>query len=507
MRPELLLGIDIGTYSSKAVLATPGGEILRSAVAQHDLELPRPGWAEHDADGLWWADTVALCRQLLDGRPYGGADVAAVAISAIGPCLLPLDAQDRPLRKGILYGVDTRASEEIEQLNRRWGEEAIYAFSRMHLSSQAIGPKILWLRRHEPEVWERTARLTTASSYVVLRLTGEQVIDHHTASHFMPLYGPATGRWSERFAEGLAELSLLPRLGWSDEMAGGVTGSAAEATGLRQGTPVTVGTVDALSEALSVGVLDPGELMVMYGSTTFFILVTEGARPSPTGWSTPGAFAGQQLLAAGMATSGSLTRWFVDELAKELPLEQAYERLSQEAEEVGPGAGGLVMLPYFSGERTPIQDPLARGVIAGLSLHHRRAHLYRAVLEGVAFGIRHNLEAFAEMGETLRRVVAVGGGASGDTWLRIVSDASGVPQEVPRTTVGASYGDAFLAGMATGLLRRDDLRDWVGGARRIEPDAAPRAVYDQAYERFRALYQATKPIVHGLARSGGGTKA
>jgi xylulokinase len=495
---DLLLGIDVGTYSSKAVLVSPAGEVLRSAVVEHGLELPTAGWAEHDADGVWWHDTVALCRQLLDGEPYRGADVAGVALSAIGPCLLPLDAAGRPLRKGILYGIDTRASEQIAALEERWGEEAIFAFSGMRLTSQAIGPKILWLRQREPDVWRRTARLTTASSYLVYRLTGEHVIDHHTASHYMPLYDLAAHAWSERFADGLVEPERLPRLGWSDETAGTVTRGAAELTGLRAGTPVVVGAVDALSEAISVGVVAPGDLMIMYGSTTFFILVLDEPHPNRVTWTTAGAFAGQHALAAGMSTTGALTRWFRDELARELPPEEAYARLFAAAAAVEPGAGGLVMLPYFSGERTPIDDPRARGVIAGLDLRHHREHLFRATLEGVAYGIRHNLESFEAIGAPVRRVVAVGGGAQGDTWLRIVSDATGREQEVPRLTIGASYGDAFLAGLATGRLRREDLPRWVGEARTVAPDPATRPAYDAAYAHYLELYRATKPIVHAL---------
>jgi len=495
---ELLLGIDIGTYSSKGVLVTAAGEVLRSAVVEHGLELPRPGWAEHDADGVWWHDTVALCRRLLDGGPYRGADVAGVAVSAIGPCLLPLDADGRPLRKGILYGVDTRASEEIAILNERLGEDAIFGFSGMRLTSQAIGPKILWLRRREPDVWSRTMRLTTASSYVVYRLTGEHAIDRHTAGHYMPLYDLAAHAWSPRFADGLVEPERLPRLGWSDEVAGTVDGPAAELTGLRVGTPVAVGAVDALSEAISVGVVTPGDLMVMYGSTAFFILVLDDPLPNAVTWTTAGAFAGQHVLAAGMATTGALTRWFRDELARDLPPDQAYARLFAEAAGVAPGAEGLLLLPYFSGERTPIDDPRARGVIAGLGLHHRREHLFRAVLEGVALGIRHNLDAFEGIGAPVRRLVAVGGGAQGDTWLRIVSDASGRAQQVPGLTIGASFGDAFLAGLATGRVRRADLPAWVGATRTIRPDPTPRPVYDAAYARYLELYRATRTIVHGL---------
>ncbi len=495
---SLLLGIDIGTYSSKAALVTPAGEVLRTAVVPHGIATPAPGHVEQDADAVWWHDVCALCRQLLDGTPYRGSDVAAVAVSAIGPCLLPLDEAGRPLRPGILYGVDVRAADQIAELDALIGRDQIQRFSLMSLTSQAIGPKIRWLRQHEPELWQRTRRLTTASAYLVWRLCSEHRIDRHTASHFMPLYDPRTGGWDDRYAEHVAPVAMLPAPGWSDEVAGSVTAAAAQATGLAVGTPVAVGAVDALSEAISVGVSRPGDLMVMYGSTTFFILVQAAPTPDERVWTVAGAWPGQFNLAAGMSTTGSLTRWFQDQLARDLPEGDA-SALFDAAARVAPGAGGLVFLPYFSGERTPINDPLARGVIAGLSLAHTREQLFRAVLEGVACGVRHNVETLAALGAQVQRVVAVGGGAQTDTWLQIVSDVCGVRQEVPTITIGACYGDAFLAGCAAGLLRREQIGEWVRPGRIIEPDEKLRPTYDALYADYLDLYRDSRPVVHHLA--------
>ena len=498
----LLLGIDIGTYSSKAALVTTAGEVLRTAVVPHGISMPAPGHVEQDADGVWWHDLCALCGQLLDGEPFGGEDVAAVAVSAIGPCLLALDELGRPLRPGILYGVDVRAAEEIEALDALIGREEIQRFSLMSLTSQAIGPKIRWLRTHEPDVWRRTRRLTTASAYLVWRLCGEHRIDRHTASHYMPLYDPRSGQWDERHAQHVAPLSMLPSPAWSDDVAGTVTRAGAAATGLAVGTPVAVGAVDALSEAISVGVVRPGDLMIMYGSTTFFILVQSQPTPDDRMWTVAGAYPGQFNLAAGMSTTGSLTRWFQDQLARDLPQRDA-GALFAAAARVTPGADGLLCLPYFSGERTPLNDPLARGVIAGLSLGHTREHVFRAVLEGVACGVRHNLETLSRLGARAERIVAVGGGAQTDTWLQIVSDVSGLRQEVPTITLGACYGDAFLAGCAAGLLRREQISQWVQPGRGIEPDVALRPTYDALYEDYLDLYRDSRRVVHRLARRQG----
>lgn len=500
MSAELLVGIDVGTYSSKGVLVSRDGQIVRQHVVPHGISLPAPGHVEQDADLVWWSDVLEILRELLSG-PYSGADVAGIALSAIGPTLLPLDGAGRPLRPAILYGVDTRAGAQIDALNAELGEDAIFEHSGMALTSQAIGPKIRWLRETEPDIWAATRTLTTASSYLTSRLTGRHVMDHHTAAHFMPLYRPETRGWDVRWAApvlGDQDLGRLPELAWSDTLAGHVTAEAAALTGLQAGTPVAVGTVDALSEAISVGAVRPGDLMVMYGSTTFFVLVQEAPTPDPRVWTVGGAFAGQHNLAAGMSTTGSLTRWFVDELARDLPTEEAYDALFSEAAHLAPGADGLLVLPYFSGERTPLNDPRARGVVAGLSLSHTRAHLFRAVLEGVGYGIRHNIETFRALGADVRRIVAVGGGTRGGAWLQIVSDITGEMQHLPEVTVGASYGDAFLAGLVSGQVTHADLDRWVTMAGTVQPDPALKDGYDRRYGLFRDLYEQTRATVHAL---------
>ncbi len=502
---ELLLGIDIGTSSTKGVLCTPDGTVVAETVIEHGVDQPRPGWYEQDADGVWWADVVAVCRQLLPGRADA---VHGVAVSAIGPCLLPVDAAGRPLRPGILYGIDSRATAEIEWLNGHFGEDALFDLGGMVLTSQAMGPKILWLRRHEPEVFAATETFLTASSYIVLKLTGERVMDAHTASYYNPLIDLRRLTWDGRFAEPITDLARLPRIATATEVAGIVTPDAAAETGLSVGTPVTVGTIDAAAEAISVGVTAPGDMMVMYGTTLFFIQRTGAPVADRRMWSaayaTPEAF----CVSGGLSAAGGLTRWGRDTFGQpELEAERAggpnaYAALAELAATSPPGGHGLVCLPYFAGERTPINDPDARGMFAGLTLGHTRADLYRAILEGTAFGVRHNLETMAAMGSTPRRLVAVGGGARNRTWLQIVSDVTGVPQDVPERTTGAAYGDAFLAGLATGLI--PDLgkltSQWVRIGETLRPAAAVRPLYDELYGIYRDLYDNTRDQLHDLAR-------
>ncbi|GCE30638.1 sugar kinase [Dictyobacter alpinus] len=485
----LLLGVDIGTSSTKGVLARDNGEIIATSERPHLLSLPRPGWAEHDAETIWWQDFTAICHELL---PQADQDVAAVCVSGIGPCLQVADANGKPLRPAILYGIDTRATQEIAELSERYGPDTILSRGGSALTTQAIGPKLLWLQHYEPEIWKKTRYMLMASSFIVLRLTGEYILDHHSASQCDPLYDLQHNNWITAWAQEIAPGLELPRLLWPAEIAGKITAAAAKSTGLPEGTPVAAGTIDAWAEAASAGVREPGDLMIMYGTTMFFVEVLKELHPTPRLWGTAGIFPGTQTLAAGMATSGALTGWFRN-IVNDLP----YEQLLTEAAAVKPGSDGLVILPYFAGERTPIFDPKARGLISGLTLSHGRGHIYRALLEATAYGVRHILETMHEAGSTEQRIVAVGGGTRGGLWTQIVSDITGRNQELPAQTIGASYGDAWLAAIAIGLAH--EKQPWTRQAALIQPDPKTQQIYNQLYTIYRDLYPATLKQTHQLA--------
>lgn len=488
--PERLIGIDIGTSSTKGLMTDTAGRILAGARREHTMSLPRPGWAEMDAETDWWSDVAAVCRELVDQA--GGADVAGVTVSGMGPCLLVCDADLRPLRRAILYGIDMRATAEIAELTAKYGERALLQRCGKYLSSQSVGPKLLWLRRREPEVYARARRWYSSHSFVVERLTGEYVLDHCTASMCDPLYDLAAARWHEPWADEIAPGLDLPRLAWGGEVVGQVTSRAAAETGLRVGTPVCAGTVDAWSEAFSAGVRRPGDAMVMYGSTVFVLQLVAGRTAHPGLWTTAGVERETWTLSAGMATSGLLTNW-MQALMGGVP----FETLVREAAETPPGGDGLLVLPHFAGERSPIFDPQARGVVAGLTLRHGRGHLFRATYEGIGFGVRQILEAMAAEAGRPRRLVAVGGGTQAHLWTQIVSDITGCPQVVPEHTIGASYGDALLAGIGTGLVAPDT--DWATHKHDVRPDRRHRNLYEDLYRAYARLFEATREEVHRLA--------
>lgn len=489
---EVLMGIDMGTGSSKGVLTTPDGRILATATRPrpHSMVMPRPNWAEVDAEVVWWGDVVSIAQEL--AAAVGDEHLAAVCVSGAGPCLVLGDDDDAPVRPAILYGIDMRASAEISELTDKFGAEAILERCGKALSTQAVGPKLSWVAKREPAVWESARRFFSSSSYVVRKLTGAYVLDHHTASQYDPLYDLLAREWYTPWAEQIVGHLEMPSLAWSSDVVGEVTVQAAEITGLPVGTPVCAGTVDAWAEAFSAGVRQPGDLMLMYGSTMFFVQVLDKAVTHPQLWTTAGIDRESFTLAAGMSTSGSLTSW-VQELTGGVPFAQ----LVTEASEAPPGSDGLLVLPYFAGERTPIFDPRARGVVAGLSLRHSRAHLFRAVYEGIAFGIRQILELLDSNLAPVDRLVAVGGGTQGGLWTQIVSDVTGREQVVPAQTIGASYGDALMAAIGAGLVAPDT--DWTEAGQTIVPDPSTRDIYDRLFSGYSDLYPATRSIVHDLS--------
>lgn len=490
------LGIDIGTYETKGVLVTQTGEICAQAARKHEMLVPQSGWAEHRPEEDWWGDFTFVCKALLAESGVDPNDIKAVACSAIGPCMLPVDAGGDPLMNGVLYGVDGRAEAEVRELTDRIGEDTIIDRCGNALTSQSIGPKILWLKRQRPEIYAQTAHILTSTSFLVHRLTGEVVIDHYTAANFSPLYDVTSQTWVDDLADDIISLDKLPRLLWSNEIAGRITDGAAAQTGLASGTPVTAGTIDAAAEAFSVGVDEPGDMMMMYGSTIFIVLRAQSRIADPRLWYAPWLFEGEHASMAGLATSGTLTHWFRDQIARDLDPAEAFPALADEAGASPPGANGLLMLPYFSGERTPIHDVNAKGALFGLNLTHTRGDIYRALIEGIAHGTRHVTDTFAELGQSPSRLLAVGGGTKNALWLQATSDITGIDQVVCEKTTGASYGDAFLAALAVGLVERTDIKWWNPVESVVSAQSNP--AYDKAHGLFRRLYEQTKDIAAEL---------
>ena len=493
---DYLLGIDIGSYESKGVLTDAQGTIHAQHVVRHQLEFLGDGRVEHDAEAIWWGEFCEIARTLSAG--VDPSEIRGIGVSCVFS-MLPIDAKNDPLRSGgILYGVDTRSVSEVEAVNARFGEDAIFEVSGNALSTQSMGPKIEWLKNHEPEVHRNAAAFLHGAGFIVARLTGERAMSHYDAAFYAPMYDLSAQQWNAGMCEGICAPEQLPTLQWTSEVAGRITEAGAAATGLVAGTPVTTGVSDAAAEALSIGVVDPGSAMLMYGSAAWMTLLASQPLRDRALWSSPYLFQGTYCLHAGILTSGSLTRWMRDLMGRDIVQadgsggDEAYQAISDEAAAIPPGSDGVVVLPYFTGATSPLHNPKARGIIFGLELGHTRGHLYRAALEGVGCSIAHCLEEMRKAGARIERLVAVGGGTKNPTWLQATSDIAQVPQDICATTIGASYGDAFLAGLASGLIRdRAVIGEWVAIGGTVTPNSDNREIYVALQRKYRALYEQT----------------
>ncbi|MBQ8996287.1 MAG: FGGY-family carbohydrate kinase [Oscillospiraceae bacterium] len=508
MEKRYLLGFDVGTYESKGVICDYQGNIVAKATSKHLLSHPKPGWAEHDPINDWWRDFVTVIRKMFDESGISAEEIGAIGISAICAAIVPVDEHFNPLRNAILYGIDSRSVPQCEELNVKIPPEIM---SKMGgpCNVEHFAPKILWIKENEPEVFESAKMFTFDAGWLVGKLTGQNVADKYSAMSTVPLIDQETGEWVPEMCEYVCPPEMLPRVTKSTyEIVGTVTEKAAEATGLAAGIPVTCGTTDAGAEAVSIGVIEPGDAMLMYGSTAFYVVVSENEKARKLNLpKCPYTIDGVTAIAGGMATTGSLTRWLLDTTARELVEDEnnggpsAYSTLFKEAEDVPVGSDGLVCLPYFMGERMPIMDPKAKGTFFGLNLGHTRGHLVRSVFEGIAFGIEHNLRYLRENGVEVNTLTAVGGGTKAPLWLQIVSDVCNVRQIVPEETIGASYGDALMAGLGIGVISSPtEIKKMIKVKKIIKPDAERHLQYEKYNRIYHELYERNADLMHELWR-------
>jgi xylulokinase len=503
----LVLGLDIGTTGVKAVALDPEGRLVAEASMEHHLSSPRPGWAEEDP-AAWWANVTGGIRQL--GREIALDSVAAVGVSGMVPALVLLGADGRVLRPSIQQN-DARTGEEIAWLAERLDQPAFFAATGQPLSQQLIFPKLLWLRRHEPSVYQGIHRILGSYDYVTFRLTGERALEQNWALE-SGLWDALVRRWYRPVLE-LAEIpeEWLAPVREPHDVVGKVTQEAAETTGLPAGTPVIAGSADHVAAALAAGT-GPGELVLKLGGAGDVLYGVDHFAPDPRLFIDYHDLPGRFLLNGCMVASGSLVKWFAEACARDLAdRENRYALLDAEAEEAPPGCDGLLVLPYFLGEKTPVFDPAARGVFFGLTLHHARGHLHRAILEGVAYGFRHHVEVLEAGGHSIRSVRIMDRGARSRLWRQLIADVLGRPiAYAPAADLGSAYGVAWVAGVAGGFWDWQRKPPMKGDAMVHEPVPAVRDLYAGLYRVYRDLYTHLRPdfrAVGGLlraSREGGG---
>lgn len=494
---RLFLGIDVSTTGAKALLIDAKGRVVASATTALTLQTPKPLWSEQDPH-QWWTGTTASIRKALADAGATGDDVGAIGLTGQMHGLVLLDAARNVLRPAILWN-DQRTGAECDEIHARVGRaDLIRTVGNVALTG-FTAPKILWVRNHEPAVYAKAKLVLLPKDYVRLRLTGEAAMDKADGSGTI-LFELQARTWSKPVLEKLEiPAEWLPATFEGPETTGTVTAEAAAATGLRKGTPVMAGGGDQAAGAVGAGAVRPGVVSLTLGTSGVVFATTDAPLVEPEGrlhafcHAVPGRW---HFMGVTLSAAGSL-QWYRDTLAAK----DDFASLVAEAEAAPAGSEGLLFLPYLSGERTPYPDPLARGSFVGLTVRHKRAHLTRAVLEGVAFSMKDCFRLLQGAGlGAVKEVRIAGGGAKGPLWRKIVASALGLPMVTVNSTEGAAYGAALLAGVGAGawptVEAACDATIAVTG--RDEPVAGWSEAYQALYPRYRELYPALKPTYDRL---------
>lgn len=487
----LTIGVDIGTTGTKTVLLHPERGILATANRETTLHSPGPGYAEADTD-QWHTGLVESIREVLATAEVDGADVGALATSGMVPAVVPVDERGKPLRRAILQN-DARAGAEVSELAAKLFDLDLVAMTGSALTQQSVAPTTVWLREHEPQTYARTAYWLGSYDWALTALGADPHVEQNWAleSGLFTIDGATANAVLE--SAGL-DRATLPPVHRPGSRVGELSTAAAELTGLRAGTALVVGGADHVLSAYAAGVNAPGDGLVKLGGAGDILVASDtpvvderlylDAHPVPGHWLPNGC----------MATSGSLIRWFQTLIGGE-----ALTVLDEDAAACAPAE--VLCLPYFLGEKSPIHDPDLRGAFAGLHLGHTRADMYRSVLEAIAFGFRHHVDVFADIGIPLTRVMVTNGGSKSTLWKQIHADVLGLELHPVSGHPGASLGAAVIAAIGIGVID-----DWSAAARFVSldppvvPDAGRRCAYDDAYPTWREFGTALAPVSHAMAR-------
>jgi len=511
MSSQFLLGTDIGTQGTKTVIVNPNGQIIASAFSEYDVIKPKPNWVEQWPE-VWVKATLETIKKTIEKSKVKPGEIAGIALSGLyGGSGIPVDKEMVPIRPCLIW-MDRRATEEVQWVKDNVDKDKIFSITGNYVDSYYGFTKMMWIRNNEPDNWRRIFQFITPKDYVIYKLTGENITDLSSAGNIGGIFDIKKKCWSEEMCSILGiPISMLPgQIVKSADIVGKITKEVSQLCGLLEGTPVVAGGIDAPVASLSAGVLEEKSHVAMVGTSICWGVVHKGQHLSPKLVSFPYVAYDDEMIYTfgGAATAGGIVRWFRDQFGeremaaeKELPI-SAYQLMDKEAAKISPGSDGLLLLPYFMGERSPIWDPDAKGTIIGLTLYHSRMHLYRAILEGVAYSLRHNIEAGLESGlELTEEGIMVGGATKSPLWLKIFSDVTGFPIKTLKQDVEAPYGDALLAGVGTGVLSSyQKIKDWVQFNTPVYPDEKVKKVYDQYFIEYQKAYEALKDIMKRLGK-------
>ncbi|MCD6450008.1 MAG: FGGY-family carbohydrate kinase [Thermotogaceae bacterium] len=494
------IGMDIGTQSTKAVVVDEKGKLIAQSSKSYSVNTPRPGWAQIDGEAFLKASFEVL-KNLMDNLDNNvRKNIVAIAISGLyGGSGIPVDKDINPIYPCLIW-MDRRAIEETEWVKNNIPEEKLLSITGNYVDSYFGFTKLLWIKNKEPEVWKKAYLFITPKDYVIYHLTGKIVIDHSSAGNLGGLYDLKNRRWSDEMSK-LLDISLekLPKdIVYSTEVVGTIKDDVAEELNLPKGIKVIAGGIDAPVAQLSAGSVDHGDQVVMLGTSMCWGFLHDGAKVTKSLVSFPYVINGENTVYTfgGGATSGAVISWFISNLME--GKENIYEKLEKGAKNVPEGSEGLILLPYFMGERSPIWDPFAKGVLFGLNLKHSRYHIYRAFMEGVAYSLRHNMGEAEKAKISLPETIAiVGGGANSDLWVQIMADVTGHKFVRIKGNVEAPLGDAFLACYGTKECEdAKDIKKWTTLGKEFIPRKF--VVYEKLYSIYKKIYERTKDLMKGL---------
>ncbi|OQX58512.1 MAG: hypothetical protein B5M49_01590 [Thermotoga sp. 4484_232] len=504
-----LIGSDIGTQGTKSVMVDEKGNVIAEATREYDVITPKPSWAEQWPD-VWVKAVYETVKEVVEKSGVDKKEIAGIAISGLyGGSGIPVDENMEPIRPCLIW-MDRRAVEETEWVKKNVPKEKIFEITGNYVDSYYGFTKMMWIRNNEPEVWKRIHKFVTPKDYVIYQMTGELAIDYSSAGNLGGVFDIRKLTWSEEMCKilGIPVEYLPERIVKSSDIVGKVKKEASELCGLLEGTPVIAGGIDAPVAQLSAGALEEGEHVAMVGTSTCWGTVHDG-KNLPFGLvSYPYVVYDTERIYTfgGSATTGALARWFKEQFGEsesvvgERTGMSPYQLFDKEVENIPAGSEGIIVLPYFMGERSPIWDPKAKGVFFGVTLYHTRAHLYKALMEGGAYALRHNMEEGLKAGLKLNdECWIVGGVSKSSIWVRIFADVTGYKMRQVASLVEAPFGDAFLAGLGTGIIDKPErIKEWVKYKEPVEPDPENKKIYDTYYEMFKKLYEKTKELMRKL---------
>lgn len=485
---RILLGIDLGTSSCKAAAFDEDGTVLAQTSRPYKVYYPKAGWAEQDVND-WWAAICACTHEILSNGKVDPEAVCGVGVDGWSWACVPVDRDGNALARTPLW-IDTRAQAICDRVVSEIGEDTIFEIAGNSFVPSYSTPKMLWFKEERPEIFARTYKFLQSNSYIVYRLTGvmSQDCSQGYGIHF---FNMKTMKYEPELAEKMGlSVELVPDLYACDQVVGEVTQEAARETGIRPGTPVVAGGLDAACGTLGAGVYKTGQTQEQGGQAGGMSICTDSAIAHKKLILSPHVVPGKWLLQGGTVGGGASLKWFKEQFGKDL----SFDELTQEAAAVPAGSDGVVFLPYMSGERTPLWNPDAKGVFYGLSFDKTHGHLVRAVLEGVAFALEHNLRTAEEVGVYAEVMNSMGGASNSLLWTQIKSDVTGRRIDVPSSDTATTQGVCILAGIGCGVYRSYDeaIQKTVHITRTHFPDPERHAIYQKQMELYLELYEDLK---------------